>query len=228
MISVTAERVPACGVLLLQATRRWSGGDAVVVQVRLSRRRSPFFFCTIKRDWPAKQTGLLPYRRLRRTRFGVHKCVTSHRNAHAHLLCFAIRRNCVLKPTSHFPKSSIHANLTAVAPIIILYNLCGWIERMPGGTRQNDGLETGLGAAYGRDISVGKSSVIILSSCGSRASGGFWKKDSRFNQDGALASIRPKSAGRFSARREPPSTSRRLSSCVRTVSSRVPHANACR
>ena len=30
-------------------------------------------------------------------------------------------------------------------------HLCGWIERIPGGTRQNDGQETGLG----REISVG-------------------------------------------------------------------------
>ena len=30
------------------------------------------------------------------------------------------------------------------------------IERIPGGTRQNDGLETGLGGAYGRDISAVK------------------------------------------------------------------------
>ena len=32
--------------------------------------------------------------------------------------------------------------------------MCGWIERIPGGTRQSDGLETGLGGAYGREISV--------------------------------------------------------------------------
>ena len=39
-----------------------------------------------------------------------------------------------------------HANLAAVLaplpPPIILCHLCGWIERIPGGTRQNDGLET--------------------------------------------------------------------------------------
>ena len=32
-----------------------------------------------------------------------------------------------------------------------LWHLCVWIERMPGGTRQNDGLETGImGAAAAR------------------------------------------------------------------------------
>ena len=34
------------------------------------------------------------------------------------------------------------------------WHLCGWTERIPGGTRKNDGLETGLGGAYGREISV--------------------------------------------------------------------------
>ena len=33
-------------------------------------------------------------------------------------------------------------------------HLCGRIERIPGGTRQNDGLGTGLRGAYGRDICV--------------------------------------------------------------------------
>ena len=33
-------------------------------------------------------------------------------------------------------------------------HLRGWIERIPGGTRQNDGLETGIMGGYGRDISV--------------------------------------------------------------------------
>ena len=29
------------------------------------------------------------------------------------------------------------------------WRLCGWIERMPGGFRQNDGLETGIMEAAG-------------------------------------------------------------------------------
>ena len=32
--------------------------------------------------------------------------------------------------------------------------LCGWIERIPGGTRKNDGQETGIMGACGREISV--------------------------------------------------------------------------
>ena len=32
--------------------------------------------------------------------------------------------------------------------------MCEWIERIPEGTRQNDGLETGLRGAYGRETSV--------------------------------------------------------------------------
>ena len=36
------------------------------------------------------------------------------------------------RPTPH----CIHANLASV------WHLCGWIERIPGGARQNDGLET--------------------------------------------------------------------------------------
>ena len=35
-----------------------------------------------------------------------------------------------------------------------LWHSCGWIERIPGGTRQNDGLETGIMGGYGRKINV--------------------------------------------------------------------------
>ena len=43
-----------------------------------------------------------------------------------------------------------------VALVRHLWHLCGWIERIPGGTRLNDGLETGImGGGCGRDISVG-------------------------------------------------------------------------
>ena len=34
------------------------------------------------------------------------------------------------------------------------WRLCGWIERIPGGTRENDGLETGLWGADGHENSV--------------------------------------------------------------------------
>ena len=44
--------------------------------------------------------------------------------------------------------------------------MCERIERIRWGTRQNDGLETGLGGAYGREISLvileGYSLVLVL------------------------------------------------------------------
>ena len=59
------------------------------------------------------------------------------------------------------------------------WRLCGWIERIPGGTRQNDGLETGLGGTYGRALAwppkpctirvIRSSGVSSSSSCGARA-----------------------------------------------------------
>ena len=36
-----------------------------------------------------------------------------------------------------------------------LWHLCGWIERIPGETRQTDGLETGIMRGCGREKSVG-------------------------------------------------------------------------
>ena len=42
------------------------------------------------------------------------------------------------------------------------WHLCGWIERIPGGARQNDGQETSLGwGACGREISVGTGIAVI-------------------------------------------------------------------
>ena len=35
------------------------------------------------------------------------------------------------------------------------WHLCGWIERIPGGTRQHDGLETGIMWGCGRANSMG-------------------------------------------------------------------------
>ena len=55
---------------------------------------------------------------------------------------------------------ALHANLAAAGPpysgflTAILCHLCGWIERIPGGTQRNDGQETGLGGACGREIGV--------------------------------------------------------------------------
>ena len=35
------------------------------------------------------------------------------------------------------------------------WHLCGWIEHIPGGTRQNDGLETGITGAMAARLAVG-------------------------------------------------------------------------
>ena len=54
-----------------------------------------------------------------------------------------------------WPVQTLHANLAAAAPIIpVFWHLCGWIERMPEGTRQNDGQETGIIGGCGCEISV--------------------------------------------------------------------------
>ena len=45
-----------------------------------------------------------------------------------------------------------------------LWHLCGWVERIPGGSRENNGLETGVMGDYG---SYGHS----LLKCGLRAAG---------------------------------------------------------
>ena len=76
-------------------------------------------------------------------------------------------------PVQPLPKQNLrhHAYVAAVAPIIPVsrpscrrvppgmrsihphkWHLCGWIEHIPRGTQQNGGLETGLGVAYGREI----------------------------------------------------------------------------
>ena len=52
-----------------------------------------------------------------------------------------------------------HANLAAVTPPKpfsrpSFCHLCGWMARIPGGTRQHDGLETGIMGGYGREIGV--------------------------------------------------------------------------
>ena len=45
-------------------------------------------------------------------------------------------------------------------------HLCGWIERIPGGTRQNDGLETGI---------MGATAATLAWSCPARYTKAVWK-----------------------------------------------------
>ena len=40
-----------------------------------------------------------------------------------------------------------------------------WIERIPGGTRENDGLETEIMGGCGREISVATNERLTLRSC---------------------------------------------------------------
>ena len=96
-------------------------------------------------------------------------------------------------------RSRLHANVAAVAPMIPVsrpsfcrvppgmrsvplyrWHLCGWIERIPGGTQQNDGLGNRNYGGYGRESSVEELRCVAMQAL-SMGYDGLWPNTSQPN-----------------------------------------------
>ena len=75
-------------------------------------------------------------------------CYIYNRGARAR--CTHPNRACVALNAESTDRMSTVDSAARACP----WHLCGWIERIPGGSRQKDGLETGMMGGHGRESSV--------------------------------------------------------------------------